>query len=226
MTENVTQRRNMIRSKEVTKAGYDRLSKWYDIVASPYTRRFRKMGLNKLGVRDGETVLEIGFGTGHCIQALAKSVGDTGKVYGFDLSEGMRDVTQSRIANAGLARRVELRLGDATKLPFEDNLFDAIFSSFTLEMFEAGEIPIVLNQCWRVLKTGGRLGLVSLSKQMEENNNWMAKLYRLSYEHYPDLAGRPYFVRKALEENRFQILNDETGSLMGLPVEIIIAKKP
>ncbi len=119
---------------------------------------------------------------------------------------------------------MELRLGDATRLPFKDNLFDAIYSSFTLEMFDAGEIPIVLNQCWRVLKPSGRLGVVSLSKQVAKNN-WMTRLYRLSYEHSPDLAGRPYFVRKAVEETGFQILNEETVSLMGLPVEIIVARK-
>lgn len=225
MTQNIMQKKNITRSKEVTKTGYDRLSKWYDTIASPYTRKFRDMGLKKLMVREGETVLEIGFGTGHCVKALAELVGDDGKVYGLDISEGMRDITRSRAAKAGLAERVELRLGDATRLPFEDNLFDAIFSSFTLEMFEADEISIVLNQCQRVLKTGGRFGVVSLSKQTGKNN-WMARLYRLSYEQYPDLAGHPYFVRKAVEETGFQILNEETASLMGLLVEIIVAQKP
>lgn len=216
MSRNATPMSEVIRSKQVTKAGYDRLSKWYDAITGSFSGKSREKGLQKLNAREGETILEIGFGTGHCIKALAESVGDAGKVYGLDISEGMRGVTQSRVEKAGLAERVELRLGDATRLPFKDNLFDAIYSSFTLEMFDAGEIPIVLNQCWRVLKPSGRLGVVSLSKQAAKNN-WMTRLYRLSYEHSPDLAGRPYFVRKAVEE---------TVSLMGLPVEIIVARKP
>lgn len=224
MSRNTAPTSEVMRSKQVTKAVYDRLSKWYDTIAGSYSSKFREKGLQKLNARKGETVLEIGFGTGHCIKALAESVGDAGKVYGFDISEGMRDVTQSRIAKACLAGRVELRLGDAVRLPFEDNLFDAIFSSFTLEMFEAGEIPIVLNQCWRVLKTGGRLGVVSLSKRVGKNN-WMPRLYQLSYKRYPDLAGCPYFVRKNVEETGFQILNEETVSLMGLPVEIVVGQK-
>lgn len=215
----------VLRSKQVTKAGYDRLSKWYDAIAGSFSKKPRADGLHKLDARQGEIVLEIGFGTGHCIEALAESVGAAGKVYGLDLSEGMRRVTQSRVDRAGLAGRVELRLGDATRLPFEDNLFDAIFSSFALELLDASEIPIVLNQCWRVLKPGGRLGVVSLSK-LAVKGNWVSKLYRLASERCPDLAGNPYFVRKALEEAGFRILNGETVSLMGLPVEIILARKP
>jgi hypothetical protein len=42
---------------------------------------------------------------------------------GLDISEGMRKVTQSRVEQAGLAKRVELKLGDAAKLPFEANSF-------------------------------------------------------------------------------------------------------
>ena len=234
MSKNTTQNDNQMisvetgfpaRSKEATKAGYDRLSGWYDVLTGSYSKKFRDIGLGKLDVKNGETILEIGYGSGHCIKALAELAGSTGKVYGLDISEGMRQVTNDRIEEAGLSSRVQLYVGDAVRLPFEDGFFDAIFTSFTLEMLDAREIPVVLGQCMRVLKNGGRRGVVSLFKQTGKEN-WMMRLYRLAYEHYPDLAGRPSVVRKALEENRFQILNEETGSLMGLPVEIIVARKP
>ncbi len=73
-------------SKEATKAGYDGLSKWYDVITGSYLRKSRAQGLQKLNVEEGETILEIGFGTGHGITAMANSVGNAGKVYGLDIS--------------------------------------------------------------------------------------------------------------------------------------------
>ncbi|TDA65033.1 MAG: methyltransferase domain-containing protein [Chloroflexi bacterium] len=225
MSQNITHKKNVVRSKEATKAGYDGLSKWYDAITGSYLRKSRERGLQKLNVDEGETVLEIGFGTGHGIIAMANSVGNAGKVYGLDISEGMRSVAQNRIAKAGLSHRVKLNVGDAAKLPFEDNFFDAIFTSFTLELLETHELPIVLLQCQRVLKAGGRIGVVSLSKKTE-GNKIMTSLYRLAYRYYPDLAGHPHLIQKALEEAGFHTLDATQLSVWGLPVEIILAQKP
>jgi len=82
------------------------------------------MGLKKLGVGEGETVLEIGFGTGHCILALAESLGEFGIVYGIDISEGMRQISKARVERAGLSERVVLECADAAEIPFGDNYFD------------------------------------------------------------------------------------------------------
>jgi demethylmenaquinone methyltransferase/2-methoxy-6-polyprenyl-1,4-benzoquinol methylase len=51
------------RSKNAAKDSYDRLSKWYDLFASPFEEKFIDSGLQKLHAAPGETILEIGFGT-------------------------------------------------------------------------------------------------------------------------------------------------------------------
>lgn len=212
------------RSKEEAKVNYDRLSRWYDLLSGSREKKFKKVGLQKLSVREGEVVLEIGFGTGHCLLSLAQSVGSSGKVYGLDISEGMRNITFSRVEEAGLAHRVDLKLGDAAKLPFDDNSIDAIFTSFTLELFDTIEIPIVIQQCGRVLKSRGRFCIVAMSKKGKDS--FAVKLYEWFHTRLPNYIDcRPIFVQKTLEDARFKILDATTMSLWGIPVEIVLAQQ-
>ena len=106
------------RPKEMARASYNRMSRWYDLLAGPSERKYREIGLRKLSASQGEMILEIGFGTGHGVVALAQSVGESGKVYGIDISDGMLNVARSRVDRAGLSERVDLRRGDAAQLPF------------------------------------------------------------------------------------------------------------
>jgi ubiquinone/menaquinone biosynthesis C-methylase UbiE len=212
------------RSKAQAKAAYDKLSRWYDWIVGRSEKRHREAGLQKLDAREGERVLEIGFGTGQCILALAQSVGETGKVYGLDISEGMLKIAQERIEKAGLSQRVDLRLGDATKLPFEADSMDAVFASFVLELFDTPEIPIVLEECKRVLRTGGRICVVAMSK--EEKPSLAEKLYEWMHEKFPNYVDcRPIFVQESLESAGFAIADSAKLSTWGLSGRIVLARK-
>lgn len=137
----------------------------------------------------------------------------------------MRNVAQSRVENAGLAERVELKLGDASKLPFEADSFDAVFTSFTLELFDTPEIPVVLQQCQKVLRSGGRICVVAMSK--EGKSNLPVRLYEWAHAKFPNYVDcRPIYVRKTLEEAKLQILDTARMSYWGIPVEIVVAQKP
>ena len=165
MTHGKSEITRVARSKDDARNTYDRLSKWYDLLAGGSERKFTEVGLRKLDVKEGEKVLEIGFGTGHSLLALARRVGMTGKVYGVDLSEGMLQVASNRLSTNGMSNRVELHCGDATRLPFPDQFFDAVFMSFVLELFDTPELPLVMRECQRVLNRTGRIGIVALSKK-------------------------------------------------------------
>ncbi len=214
------------RSKESARASYNRLSRWYDLISGNTEKKYRDWGLEKLSAQPGEKILEIGFGTGHCLVSLAKAVGSQGRVIGLDISDGMLAIARERLQAEGLADRVDLHLGDATNLDFiEADSLDGVFMSFTLELFDNPEIPHVLQECRRVLKSGGRAAIVSMTKT---NPPGLAvRLYEWFHEHMPDYADcRPIFARQALEQSGFIIQDVGASSMWGLPVEIVLGKKP
>jgi demethylmenaquinone methyltransferase/2-methoxy-6-polyprenyl-1,4-benzoquinol methylase len=210
------------RSKDSARASYDRLSKWYDLLAGSSEKKFAEVGLRGLDVKAGEKVLEIGFGTGHSLLALAQMVGASGKVYGIDLSRGMFQITCNRIKKSGMLNRVELHCGDATQLPYEDGFFDAIFMSFVLELFDTPGIPLVMRECFRVLHSNGRISIVSLSKK----KGMAINLYEWFHVRFPSTIDcRPIYTRKIIEDIGFQTLDVKEMMMWGLPVDIALAQK-
>jgi ubiquinone/menaquinone biosynthesis C-methylase UbiE len=213
------------RSKEAARASYNRMSGWYDVIAGSTEKKYRNWGLEKLAARPGERILEIGFGTGHCLLALAKAVGPTGRVIGVDISDGMLAIARERLKQEGLEDRVDLHRGDGVDLGFlPSSHLDGVFMSFTLELFDNPEIPHLLQACHRVLKPGGRLAVVSMTKT--DPPGIAVRIYEWFHEHMPEYADcRPIFARQAMEENGFMIQDVSLSSMWGLPVQIVLGKK-
>jgi demethylmenaquinone methyltransferase/2-methoxy-6-polyprenyl-1,4-benzoquinol methylase len=212
------------RTKEQAKNNYDKISRFYDCFAGGFESHYRNIGLEQLNIKGGETVLEIGFGTGHCLMQIAKSVGKAERVYGIEISSGMIEVTKKRLEKAVLLDRVDLYCGDATKMPYNEHKFDAVFMSFTLELFDTLEIPVILDKIKRVLKYEGRLGVVSLSR--EEGKSILFKLYEWAHKKFPNYADcRPIYVEQSLREAGFGIKSKDTVKVLGLPLEIVVGIK-
>jgi ubiquinone/menaquinone biosynthesis C-methylase UbiE len=198
-------------------AYYSLLAPWYDILAGS-EKRYIRQGLTLLDPKPGEWVLEIGFGTGYAQKRIIPILKD-GFSAGVDLSTGMARSAQLKLGRAGLSAYAGLTISDSLPLPFPENTFDALFSSFTLELFDTPQIPILLGEFRRVLKRGGRLVVVSLSKDQPPGT--MGRLYETFHNHFPTLADcRPIPIRKILEENGFEVARFEDLKMWGLPVSL------
>ena len=214
----------VLRSTDETRRFYNKISRVYDLLAERSEEPVRIAGLEYLDVQPGERALEIGFGTGHSLVRLAQSVGPDGRVDGVDLSDGMLELATQRLREAGLLDRVHLAAGDASTLTYGDDTVDAAFMSFTLELFDTDDIPAVLCECRRVLRPGGRLVVVAVSKEGEDGI--AIRAYEWTHEHFPNLLDcRPIFVRRSLEAAGFRIAK-ATKRTMWVPVEIVLAVKP
>jgi ubiquinone/menaquinone biosynthesis C-methylase UbiE len=210
--------------QQKSKANYDRISQWYDLLAGPFERPYISRGLEKLAAREGELILEIGFGTGYGLQVLAQSVGSSGKVCGIDISEGMCHIARSRLRKASLLERVELHCDDALNMPFKTGRFDAVFMSFTLELFADSDMGRVLRECLRVMQVDGRLGVVALSTR--DPPSLMAKAYEWARQRFPDWIDCRFIpVISIIQENGFRVDKSEQLSAFGLPIEIVVAKR-
>lgn len=213
------------RNREEARQAYDRLSRFYDYTTGALGRKYTRMGLTCLSIAEGETVLEIGFGTGHSLKLMAKRVGAGGNAYGLDVSAGMIRVAESRLRRAGLAGRVGLCCGDALHLPFREGAFDAIFMSFVLEGLDTPEIPGVLAQVKKALKPGGRLGITSMSK--ENGETALVRIYEWAHIRWPKYLGsRPIYAHQCLVEAGYSIRTREKIRIFRLPAEIVVAIRP
>ena len=153
----------VFQSKDQIKGFYNKIIRFYDLLSDRSEAPIRKAGLGLLKPCPGESIMEIGFGTGHSLVAIAKAVGPEGKVFGLDLSDQMLKLAKANLAMAGLLDRARLRCGDAEEMPYASDTMDAVFMSFTLELFDTPEIPKVLRECKRLLCPGGRV-VVGMSK--------------------------------------------------------------
>jgi len=204
---------------------YDRISGAYDGIADANEHAAREAGETMLNVQPGEQVLEIGFGTGNSILDLARALGGAGKVTGLDVSQGMLDVAQKKVDDAGLSGVVGLVLGDAVSLPFGDGEFDAVFMSFTLELFSEEDLPKVLSECKRVLKPGGRICSVSMATVKEgDPESFLEKTYKWFHRHFPHIVDcRPINLKSLLKEAGFTIVEEKRMEIWTMPVSATLA---
>ncbi|WP_445620893.1 bifunctional demethylmenaquinone methyltransferase/2-methoxy-6-polyprenyl-1,4-benzoquinol methylase UbiE [Kushneria sp. Sum13] len=145
---------------------FDSVARRYDVMndlMSMGVHRFwKRVALERSGVRRGHAVLDIAGGTGDLTARFVERVGPTGRVVLADINASMLQVGRDRLMDRGIGAQVEIVQADAQALPFPDNTFDCITIAFGLR--NVTDKDAALASMTRVLKPGGRLLILEFSK--------------------------------------------------------------
>jgi len=149
----------------------------YDRLASIYVffewlfwlpRGIRPRAVERLNLKPGDRVLEVGCGTGRNLVFLSRAVGPDGRVYGVDISEGMLAKAREACEKNGCTN-VRLIQSDAAEYELPELVDGAIFS---LSYCTMRHRKLALRHAWEQLKSGGRLVMLD-AKAL---SGWLGRL--------------------------------------------------
>lgn len=121
---------------------------------TPDMVRQRDATLQRLHLKPGERVIDIGCGPGFLCKSMAAAVGAAGRVIGIDISEDLIDFA----TNHQDSDCIEYRVGNATALPVESAQFDVAVSTQVIEY--VADADAALHEIARVVRPGGRAFIV------------------------------------------------------------------
>ncbi len=196
---------------------YNWIAPIYDLFGVLMESKARQRALHIAAIQDGEKVLEVALGTGlNFVEILKRN--PNGWVDGIDVSMKMVEKAKKRIYKTG-QRNYTLYLCDCRHLPFDGGTFDVIMTQFLLDILPVEDFIPILLEFKRVLKHGGRIILVNMTK----GENWLNQIYEGIYRLKPPLlAGcRGVLAQPFLEKIGFEELKREFVSQLGFPSEVI-----
>jgi demethylmenaquinone methyltransferase/2-methoxy-6-polyprenyl-1,4-benzoquinol methylase len=175
---NVTPYKNRLSKKEQVAGMFNHIAPRYD-----FLNHFLSLGIDKnwrrrvvrlLKKDSPKSLLDVASGTGDLAIAAAKGIPDL-KVDATDIAALMLEKAQMKINKKKLSGRINVSIGDAEDLQFEDNQYDAVTAAFGVRNFE--NVRKGLQEMYRVLKPGGKLIILEFSKPQKGPFAWFFKLY-------------------------------------------------
>jgi len=151
-------------NEATTRGIYDVWSHFYDAVCAKIVQRRQRLAIPRMEILPGQTVLDIGIGTGLSLELYPPGT----RVVGIDISQGMLRHAKRRASQVNLAS-VDLVGADALRLPFRDDSFDHILVSHVITVVSD---PVrLIEEMRRVGKPGSRIVIIN---HFQSGNRMMA----------------------------------------------------
>lgn len=216
-------------STEKLRSIYGRIAKRYDfqhgLITAKADQRGRKILVNNT-VQEGDRVLDCGAGTGTTGIMAARKAGPRGTVTMFDLSEAMLAVAREKVAQLHVPAKVRFRTGDMVHLPFDDNSFDVVLSTYSLcPLYDPEKGALEL---YRVTKPGGKVGAAHSS----EPHNPLLKFFADRVEDiawrlpWLSMGCRSVTVLPALEKAGGRVIFSKQIGVPLWPFRVFVVEKP
>lgn len=201
---------------------YTQTAPIYDLWGSLTETKARRRSLALAQILDGMSILEVAIGTGLTFEEIIKA-NPNGQNVGVDLTPAMLEKAKGRLRKLGMTN-YQVAVGDAYDLKFADAQYDLLMNNYMFDLLPEKDFVTVLREFKRVLKPGGRLVLVNMTKGERFYERFWETVYRVN----PRWLGgcRGVLLSEALQEAGFTQVTRETISQFGFPSEIISARIP
>jgi ubiquinone/menaquinone biosynthesis C-methylase UbiE len=178
---------------------YRRVASLYDRLFEPMNKGLRLLGLRMFPPEQTMRVLDVGCGTGVHLETYRRF---GCQLYGIDTSPSMLDVARTRLGEGA-----ELRLGDATKMPYENGTFDLVLCMLVLHEMDQEARMSAIVEMKRVFKPDGQILMIDFhAGSARPLKGWLTKLVILlsevaagrrhfrNYRHFISIRGLPTLI--------------------------------
>ena len=148
---------------------YEKLASVYDFTFGPVLHPGRVDAIERMGIRPGDRVLEVGVGTGINAALYPRDC----SVTGVDLSSPMLEKARERVARKGV-RNVRLLQMDAANLKFGDDTFDIVYAPYVISVVP-DPVAVTREMC-RVCRAGGRIVILNHFRSRNAAMAWIERM--------------------------------------------------
>lgn len=179
---------------------YRNVAGLYDRIFEPMNRGLRLLGLRMHRPFRDMAILDVGCGTGIHLEIYQRY---GCQLHGIDISPAMLEVAKARLGEGA-----DLRLADATQMPYDDEVFDLVLCMLSLHEMDETMRDRVIHDIKRVLKIDGRILLIDYhAGKSKPLNGWITKLVILvaeiaagrrhyrNYRHFMAVGGLPMLIQ-------------------------------
>ncbi|SVD44514.1 uncharacterized protein METZ01_LOCUS397368 [marine metagenome] len=198
---------------------YDRTAWFYDVWATLTETKAQDRAIEVANIQDETTILDIAVGTGKLFNRIVK-INPNGQNIGIDLSKGMLAKAKSRLSKQ-LNSNYSIDKGSAFDIRMENHSIDILFNNYMFDLIFFDQMDLIIDEFSRVLKPGGKLVLVNMTKAEQFGAGLYEKIYWTSP---PLIRGcRGVKLSNLLTEHGFKVENREYVQQMLFPSEVILA---